>query len=82
MARRRSSIIKRPDTDSPLTPAPMKPTPDATLAATRAWSALEKPNCDTNVNVHAPMATRDLRNDTRRHSNGEGSRKQPRGQGR
>lgn len=44
----------------------MKPTPDATLAATRAWSAFEKPYCDTKVNVHAPMATRDLRGGKKR----------------
>lgn len=43
-----------------LTPAPMKPTPDATLAATRAWSAFVKPNCETSVNMQAPIATRDL----------------------
>lgn len=39
----------------------MKPTPDATLAATRAWSAFPtKPNCDTRVKVQAPRATKDL----------------------
>lgn len=38
----------------------MKPTPDATLAATRAWSAFVKPNCETSVNMQAPIATRDL----------------------